>query len=229
VTRESFEKATWSSAGKLTNPLSSTTANPIFPPSTFRSGAAAPWTRATGETPSPDTGPQAAHSGVHYVFTEASDSAPETEFVLSFPNALLGTNVLTFAYHMHGNDIGNLSLATRCHTAQGNATCHDAWQVVWSRAGEQQHTSSDPWLHASVRIDAPPGGLVARFVGTSGSDGSLGDIAIDTVEVHHSGGIGGATFCATCPAGKYNAYADTECETCEAGQETTIYARQCVE
>lgn len=134
------------------------------------------WSRRMGTTPSSSTGPSGAADGDYYVFTEASGQTDKT-FAMenTFDFSANPVPKLTFSYHMYGSNMGALSVDVF------DGTWHSD---VWTRSGEQQSSSDDPWLEAEVDLAAFGGkaGVIIRFRGLTGS-GYRSDIAVDYIRI----------------------------------------------
>jgi len=127
-----------------------------------------------GSTPSSNTGPSGANSGVKYFYTEASGAAVGAVAILTSPVvdiSALTNPALEFYYHMTGNQMGTL-----------NVEIYDgsSWVLVHSIVGEQHIAQADPFLQHLVDLSAFSGALQARFRAVS--NGSFeGDIALDDI------------------------------------------------
>ena len=131
----------------------------------------------SGSTPSGSTGPDAAHSGVKYAYTEASSGASGDFAELYSPYidiSGLTTPALTFYYYMYGATMGNLYVDIHDGTSWNNA--------VASISGQQQTSGSQPWLEQFVDISSYSGTIQVRFRGERGAD-YTGDMAIDDFSV----------------------------------------------
>jgi hypothetical protein len=128
------------------------------------------WTRKSGDTPSPYTGPHSAKQGSYYLYIEASvPNYPNKTFALESPTFALTSSIsVTFSRHMQGMDMGALYLDIK----QG-----DSWSHVWGSVGDQ----GDSWEDKVVYIPAAVTQL--RFVGVTGID-FQSDMAIDDVRVN---------------------------------------------
>ncbi|WP_397300455.1 fibronectin type III domain-containing protein [Nonlabens ulvanivorans] len=133
-----------------------------------------------GSTPSSNTGPLAAFSGVNYFYTEASSgSAGTSEAILNGPQFDLSglTNPsVQFYYHMFGGQIGDLVLEVDDLTGSG-------WTAVNTISGAQQTAQGDAWLLQIVNLSAYSGQTIQiRFraisAGTFEGDISLDDILV---------------------------------------------------
>ena len=124
------------------------------------------WDRRSGRTPTSRTGPEGAHSGDWYYYTETSSrpSGQLYDLVYTCPH---GSNAeISWWYHMHGSSIGTLRLKDGV----------DA--VVWSKSGAQ----GESWQNASAIVST------RSFTFQAERGGSYrGDIAIDDVAIHCSG------------------------------------------
>ena len=129
-----------------------------------------------GSTPSSNTGPLGANSGVNYFYTEASGAAFGAIAILISPNvdvSALTLPMIEFYYHMTGAQMGNLAVE-----AWDGAT----WNVVDNISGEQQAAQADPWLRKQIYLPGYTGIIQIRFTATSA--GSFeGDISIDDVSI----------------------------------------------
>lgn len=138
------------------------------------------WTLdATGSTPSVDTGPNTAHSGSQYGFTEASYNYNETAIIeADFDFSNLSTPLISFYYHMWDGDTGNMgTLDLEVSTDAGQT-----WTSHFTRSGSQGVN----WLPASVSLEDYAGQVVRlRFRGETGPD-YQSDISIDTIVVRES-------------------------------------------
>ncbi|MCD4694631.1 MAG: hypothetical protein K8S16_00210 [Bacteroidales bacterium] len=137
------------------------------------------WTRKTGTTPTSYTGPNAAHDGNYYLFTECDYNLPSKTayFVCNFDFTSIPDPVLSFAYHMYGSEMGNLRLDIHDGTSWNNS--------VWLAAGQQHISGEAEWLNPAIDLSAYGGmnDIQIRFRGTTGSASyyDRGDMAIDMV------------------------------------------------
>jgi PKD repeat protein len=139
------------------------------------------WFVNSGTTVSSATGPNGDHTtGTgNYLYTEASTpaGAGDTAILMSSCIALtqLTAPVLTFWYHMYGEDIGTLFVEVE--NEQGDVL------TVWSLSGEQQTGNAEPYEQAiAPLVDFIGDTVMLRIVGTYGGNFD-GDIAIDDIEV----------------------------------------------
>jgi O-glycosyl hydrolase len=136
------------------------------------------WTRNSGETQTNNTGPNAGADGsTWYVYLECSSGGASTAgdtAILEGPDieGILG-RVLTFDYHLFGNEMGTLNVDVF------DGTWHPG---VWSLSGPQQTSSSDPYQTATVDLAEYTGPVRIRFRGVA-AGGFRGDMAIDNIEV----------------------------------------------
>lgn len=130
------------------------------------------WDWNSQGTPSSNTGPDNAHEGFQYVYTEASGSNK-----VAGDKAVMSTNIqlpttsrcMTFYYHMKGSTMGTLNIYTEgTNTAKSN---------IWTRSGSQ----GNDWIKGEVDIPAI-NGLKITIEGVRGSTWSS-DIAIDDVSL----------------------------------------------
>ena len=130
-----------------------------------------------GYTPSGQSGPDGAHSGTKYAYTEASSgsSGDEAELYAPFVDISSLTNpALSFFYHMHGSDMGILHV----DIFDGTSWTND----VVSISGQQQTTYGEPWYEKMVDISSYSGAIRVRFRGERGS-GSNGDMSLDDFKI----------------------------------------------
>ena len=129
------------------------------------------WTRRSGSTPTPNTGPSGDHTtgSGYYLFTEATPDTQRSNKLhqLESPLFLLQRDAtLSFFYHMLGSSMGTLSIE-----ANDNET---GWSTLWSKTGDQ----GDAWLDAAVVL--PASTIKVRFNGETGP-GWSSDMALDDV------------------------------------------------
>lgn len=134
------------------------------------------WTRLSGSTGSPNTGPTAASSGSFYLYVEASSPnfPSKTASIMSpcFDVSSLNFPELKFDYHMFGTDMGTLYV----EASVGGGT----WTTVWTRSGDQ----GNAWYTTTVDLAAyrNASDLRLRFRGVTGAD-FTSDMSIDAVSV----------------------------------------------
>ena len=146
------------------------------------------WTVGSGATPSGETGPSADHTtGTgRYLFTEASSNGSpgspyKSAYLVSPPLATTGlvSRLLTFWYHMYGEDVGELHVDVYA----GGSWHLDAMPALSGDMGDQ-------WLPGIVDLSAYSSPVQVRFRAITG-DGFAGDLAIDDVQL--CGSTGGDT------------------------------------
>lgn len=133
------------------------------------------WTRNSGSTPSPNTGPTAASQGSFYAYLEATNNNPSINGQLISPCFdLTGINYpwLIFDYHMYGADMGTLAVEV--------STNGVVWTTVWTQTGDQGTT----WITDTIDLNAytTESSLRIRFSGTTGN-GFASDVSIDGIKV----------------------------------------------
>ena len=134
------------------------------------------WMYDMDQTGSSNTGPMSDVTGGYYIYTEAS-SGYQGDAASIYTNPIdmssLSGAQLNFWYHMYGADIDTFSV----ELAQGGV-----WIVVDTINGEQQTSSSDPWLLKSVDLSAYSATLIdsVRFMALRGAS-YAGDIALDNI------------------------------------------------
>lgn len=142
------------------------------------------WNVSDSQTPSPNTGPNAAHSGTHFFYTEASDPAVTGEVaeLISSPINISGLTYpeLSFYYFMYGINTGDLHV-----DLYYNNTWHNA---VLTLSGQQQTSGNDNWLKASINLNNTADIITIRFRAIRGN-GHAGDISLDDIAVDEGAGI----------------------------------------
>jgi glucuronoarabinoxylan endo-1,4-beta-xylanase len=133
------------------------------------------WTRHTGGTPSPGTGPLSGAEGSSwYIYLETSAASGIGNMAILESPVLHGfARKLTFDYHMYGSTIGTL------HVDVFDGTWH---QSVWSLNGQQQADSSEAYRRASVDLKDYLGLIKVRLRAVA-AGGFRGDAAIDNLTV----------------------------------------------
>jgi len=126
------------------------------------------WTRTSGGTPSSYTGPSGDHTtgSGSYLYTEASSHYNKLHRLESPLFSLQQDATLSFFYHMHGSDMGTLSVEAHVDGS--------GWSTLWSRSGNKGFA----WLDASVVL--PASTTQVRFNGRTGWD-YASDMALDDV------------------------------------------------
>ena len=132
------------------------------------------WTRQTGPTPTPGTGPSAAYAGNYYIFAEATGHTGDTA-ILNGPCMYLthlDSPFVNFKYHMYGAGTGTLAV-------EGSNDKGIIWTNIWSLSGSQ----ANEWLPAEVDLSTFAGDtLMLRFKAIIAGD--EGDIAVDSIYVN---------------------------------------------
>ncbi len=136
------------------------------------------WDVSGSDTPSTGTGPNSAFNGSNFLFTEASSGVQGDEALLVSPlidMSALTDPALSFWYHMHGADMGDLNIDVDAGSGFDLA--------VSTISGEQQPNQGDAWIQHFVDLSAYAGQTVTiRFRGVRGP-GFASDISIDDVLV----------------------------------------------
>ncbi|MBN2745896.1 MAG: choice-of-anchor J domain-containing protein, partial [Bacteroidales bacterium] len=140
-----------------------------------------PWTVNSGGTPSNYTGPLNDHtlgtsSGI-YMFTEASSAGTGNTAMLISPtiNMTSVSNAeLKFWYHMHGAYISALYVEIEVNST---------WTTIQTITGQQQTQQTDPWLQASINLQAYAGNNVRIRFRTISNGDYRNDIAIDDITI----------------------------------------------
>lgn len=138
------------------------------------------WRVDADGTPSGDTGPAADHTFGNaigqYIYTEASGSGSDSRNDLYTVCVEVDTNlsfpVVSFYYHMYGDDMGTLSLEV---SADGGYN----WDTLFNQAGEVQQSGAAEWLPFEASLAAYSGEVLAfRIVGFTGNNFNS-DMAVD--------------------------------------------------
>ncbi|VDI82540.1 Hypothetical predicted protein [Mytilus galloprovincialis] len=130
------------------------------------------WTRWSGKTRSPDTGPDVAAEGTYYLYIEVSDQANGDKAILTTEatNLQACPYCLSFKYHMFGVDIGSLEVFAGDKTSSLTS--------IWRKEGQQTRNPVD-W--DNITIDIPQSSnLGVTIVGYFGIS-FKGDISIDDI------------------------------------------------
>jgi len=136
------------------------------------------WTRNSGGTSSPDTGPSTGADGNFYVYTESKDYPGQTALLqatFDFRDAPYPD--IDFSYHMYGSAMGSLYLEVSSNSGS-------TWDALWSESGDQ----GDQWFSTNVSLSAYAGlsNVQIRFRGEIGSKirGKFrSDMALDMIVV----------------------------------------------
>jgi len=133
------------------------------------------WNVGSGQTPTENTGPSYDHTSFDkdgsYIFIEASQKKPGDQARLLSDEIEPNENVcVQFWYHMHGSEIGKLSIYLKTNQSE---------TLVWRLSGDQ----GNRWRFGQTALNSPS---LYRFVieGTV-SNGGRGDIAVDDLTVLH--------------------------------------------
>ena len=135
------------------------------------------WTPLSYQTPYSTTGPSYTHSGKMLAYTAIGNTGTGSVTKLFSPDLDLSNLTqpqLVFYYFMYGADMGTLSVETYDGTT---------WSNVWEAIGEQQTSSSDPWLEARVSI--PNTVTQIRFRATKGGS-YMSEIALDDITIRET-------------------------------------------
>jgi hypothetical protein len=135
------------------------------------------WTRNSGGTLTPYTGPSGANGGTWYVYLETSPGGANTAgntAILEGPTISGYNRVLTFYYHMYGAATGTLNV-----DVFHGGIWHNG---VWSRTGQQHTSTSQAYTHAIVTL-AQYSGRIRIRLRAAAIGGPTGDMAIDNIEV----------------------------------------------
>lgn len=154
---------------------------------TASSANAYAWNVGSGATPSSSTGPNGASDGQKYFYIEAGQGATADSGVLASGDeamletlpidvSLLTMPVLSFDYHMYGENMGNLHIDVH----DGTAWVDDVFVLT----GQQQTSAAANWekLQIALADYATTGTIQVRFRAERGN-GDKGDIAIDAVSI----------------------------------------------
>jgi gliding motility-associated-like protein len=136
------------------------------------------WTRMSGSTPSPGTGPDAASDGSYYLYIEATghNNPPQSAIIedsLDFSNTTLP--IMSFDYHMYGKGIGVLQLYVKDFNVPDSK-----WIEIWNNFTDM----GNQWNNEKICLGKYAGSpdVHFRFKATTGySDSS--DIAIDNIKI----------------------------------------------
>ncbi|KAK3744940.1 hypothetical protein QZH41_020411, partial [Actinostola sp. cb2023] len=127
------------------------------------------WSLGKGPTPSQFTGPKRGYGHQDgYAFIEASEPRFIGDTAIMTSGVLLGSMCMQFRYHMHGEEIGSLSIFRN-----GDGVMQ---QLLWQQDGNQ----GDRWHDAEFLIDCNVTAYQVEIEATVG--GWRGDIAIDEIE-----------------------------------------------
>jgi len=136
------------------------------------------WTFNSGFTGTENTGPWAAYEGNSYIYIESSTQG------VGYPSKiaeLISTCVtipgsggfLNFAYHMYGEDMGDLEVLIA-------TTGSPNYAVVWSKSG-QQNTTQAEWLTESIDLAAYANSTIDVIIRGTTGDRLRSDMALDAI------------------------------------------------
>jgi hypothetical protein len=151
-----------------------------------------PFTRNSGGTTSSGTGPNSAHDGTFYIYTETSSPSSDNDWFgiqRSFTaEQSKDFSFLSFYYHAHGTTIGTLRVKVSTNDGLSWTTLNITKDVEGtpstsdSISGQQQAVQTDPYQRALVDLSEYYGkDYLIRFI-YQGGNGFTGDFAIDKVE-----------------------------------------------
>jgi surface protein len=136
------------------------------------------WTWDGSGTGSSGTGPLSGNSGSYYLYLETSGGSAGDVSYATLPGVdLSGSSapVLSFAYHMHGATMGNLTAEISLDQVN--------WDTLMIKSGQQQALQSAPYADTAISLAGYAGNVVyVRFGGTRGTS-FTGDMALDDVYV----------------------------------------------
>lgn len=142
------------------------------------------WRHNGGLTPSLYTGPNSGrNSSPGYVYVETSSgfaNKKDNTALLVSPFFDPRGATISFAYYMHGKDIGTLYLEAL--TPEGD------WQMLWKMTGQQHSDEHGGWEVVSFPIDDFDGRTRLRFRSVA-KGGYRGDIAIDDIKISVRGAL----------------------------------------
>lgn len=135
---------------------------------------------------SPLTGPSGDHTSGNgkYVFSEriSFGTFPDTAQIITPQIDLSNLTVpeLTFWYHMFGFDVNLLEVFV---STNGGAS----FTSVFSKTGQQQTATADPWKEATVSLSGYANSTVMlKFISYQISAGVSGDVSIDDLSIHEA-------------------------------------------
>ncbi|MEM1223833.1 MAG: choice-of-anchor D domain-containing protein [Verrucomicrobiota bacterium] len=167
------------------------------------------WTLRTGRTPSGLTGPNSAHDGDYYIFTEATASGSDLFIVeAAFDLSSYSTAELRFRYHMYGSWTGTIWV---------DVNIGSGWDTdVWSLTDQQQSNGDAPWGLATVDLTSYAGSetVTIRFRGQTRGI-SRSDMAIDAIELSAEA----STYTLTYTADTGGSISGTTTQTLSQGQD----------
>ncbi len=142
------------------------------------------WSTNTGSTPSNNTGPDGAHSGSTYIYTEVSNPnypARRAYLEATFDFTGVTNPVFEFYYHMFGGNVGSLHIDVN----------DGSWNNdVWTISGQQHTATTDAYTRQQVDLSgfANQNNITIRLRVISGNSWN-GDVAIDQIYCFDNCGI----------------------------------------
>ena len=144
------------------------------------------WSRTNTSTPSSGTGPNAAHDGSYYIFTEASGNTNDTAQLISPCFDLTGASNprFTFFHHMYGvvtsgstttNYMGDLTV----EISTDNGLSYSS--VLFTQSGFVQNNSNSSFIPISIDLSSYVGQTIKIRIQGDMSNDSRSDMAIDLV------------------------------------------------
>lgn len=146
------------------------------------------WTNHTGATPTANTGPDAAYQvvgGSRYLYCECDGASAGDTYDLVQSTAIDLTNrfyvdvQFLVGVHMYGATIGTLSIQVEDQAAPGT------WTTLWSRTGQWQTASSDPWQSVRLSLAAYLGRSIKLRIRYVRGSGPTGDAAVDMATLEY--------------------------------------------
>lgn len=136
------------------------------------------WERMKGQTPSANTGPENDHtcksSNGHYMYIEASGKSKGHNAKMYSPMYRgLNPQCIEFYYHMHGRQVGTLTVHSKLLT-------EDEFRAIWRVFGNQGNL----WIKASISVseETARSGYQLIFEGITDL-GYEGDISLDDFRI----------------------------------------------
>lgn len=155
------------------------------------------WTRFSGSTSSPNTGPTSANTGSFYLYTEATGNNPSRTANLEGPCfnfSALTAPQMHFAAHMWGVNMGDLNIDVS--TNQGS---------TWTNIGFISGDQGNQWTVWTADLSAYAGmaSVKIRFRGITGS-GFESDISIDDILIQDNLSFCSGTSFLTAASGSFS-------------------------
>ena len=131
------------------------------------------FTIQTGGTPSSGTGPTGAAWGSYYIFAETSNPNNPNKIFAIETTHFRQAQSLSFDYHMHGGNMGTLTV----EILNGST-----WTTAYTLQWQQQITQTDPWINTgNINISDK---LVEKIrIRYSSGWGYQGDVSIDNISI----------------------------------------------